>query len=296
VADRRALIVGGWQGRDKPFPQRVQSLTNRWKNIFKEDRYRFRGLNFRRMPAILHNPETSKLVGHLVEVSRATSETELLFYFVGHSVSSGEDDIRLVLGLDQQNQERTCSLSWLLGTIYSQTDVRKLVMILDTCHAGRTLQQFKALRDDAFAMFGTGSAYAFDANFSDSLLRALERPIHKNDQRIDRRAGGMTYKKVFEEARGRVISASVGSDSEQEPKCFGDYGETLLLKAPVSVPDEFNEFASIRTVYGRTFRLLEIIGHKKLTFEELRRVVCHDPFSFSVVRLMRSHSISRQNG
>jgi hypothetical protein len=110
VADRRALIVGGWQGRDKPSPQRVQSLTNRWKNIFKEDRYRFRSLKSKRMPAILHNPETSD--GHLVEMPKATNETELLFYFVGHSVSSGEDDIRLILGLDQEQQERTCSLSW----------------------------------------------------------------------------------------------------------------------------------------------------------------------------------------
>jgi hypothetical protein len=96
MADRRALIVGGWQGRDRPSPQRVKSITTRWKNIFNEDRYGFRSLKNSRMPAILHNPETSELVRHLEEARKITKETELLFYFVGHSVSLGEDDIRFL--------------------------------------------------------------------------------------------------------------------------------------------------------------------------------------------------------
>jgi hypothetical protein len=82
--DRRALVVGSWQGRDRPSPQRVQSITNRWKNIFKEDRYRFRNLKSKKMPTILHNPETADLINHLIGASKITSDTELLFYFVGH--------------------------------------------------------------------------------------------------------------------------------------------------------------------------------------------------------------------
>jgi len=276
VADRRAVIVGSWQGRDRPTPQRVRSITDRWKNIFKEDRYGFRGLKQRKTPPILHNPTTTDLIDHLVGASRVTSDTELLFYFVGHSVSSGEGDIRLILGVDQQKLDRYCTLSWLLSTINEQTQIRKLVIVLDTCHAGRTLQQFRLSQANVFAMFGTGDTYAFDANFSDGLLRALERPIHKNDQRIDRRAGGITYNKIFEEARGRVIGGSAESDLDQDPKSFGDYGGTLLLEAPVSVPDEFNEFASNRTVYGRSFRLLEIIRDSNPTFRELRGAVEQD--------------------
>jgi hypothetical protein len=135
------------------------------------------------------------------------------------------------------------------------------------------LENFRAARQSTFAMFGTGDTYAFEANFSDGLLRAFEQPFHKNDQRIDRRAGGMTYQKVFEEARRRVIS---GSSKEQDPKCFGDYGAELLLKAPVSVPDAFNIFASARSVYGRAFRLLQIIDEKNPTFDVLRNAVRRD--------------------
>jgi hypothetical protein len=291
VADRRALVVGSWlaKGRDRPSPQRVRSITDRWKGIFKENRYGFRGLKrTRAMPTILHNPMVRDLIDELTSASKVTDDTELLFYFLGHSVSVGENDIRLILGLGADEEDRSCSLTWLLDTIYDQTRIRKLVIILDTCHAGRTRQVFRPLRENSFAMFGTGDAYAFDANFSDGLLRALEQPIHKNDQRIDLRAGGMTYQKIFEDARRRVISRSAASDFQQDPRYFGDHGGELLLKAPLRVPDEFNAFASSRSIYGRVFRLLEIVRDKRPTLQELLDAVRDDP-----VFLLRRNSAGR---
>jgi hypothetical protein len=101
MADRRALVVGSWEGRDRPSPQRVRSISNRWKEIFKEGLYGFRGLRARHtMPTILHNPGWSQLSGELEHAWKVSADTDLLFYFVGHSVSSGENDLNLILGLD----------------------------------------------------------------------------------------------------------------------------------------------------------------------------------------------------
>lgn len=280
MTDRRALIVGSWlaKGRDQPSPQRVRSITGRWKAVFKEDRYGFRSLKNRRAsPVVLSNPTMTQLIGALESPSKITNDSELLFYFVGHSASVGDNDIRLILGVNEQGEDRSCLLSLLLHTIYDQTSISKLIFVLDTCHAGRTKAIFHPIREDSFAMFGGGDAYAYNANFSDGLLRALELPIHKRDQRIDQRARGITYLKVFEDAQRRVITGVSSSEAKQKPECFGDRGGELLLKAPVSVPDGFNDFASVRSIYGRIFRLLEIINVSNPTFDALRKSVCRDP-------------------
>jgi len=66
------------------------------------------------MPTTLHNPGWSELMGELEHAGNVSDDTELLFYFVGHSVSSGENDINLILGLDQEKRDRYCSLNWFL--------------------------------------------------------------------------------------------------------------------------------------------------------------------------------------
>lgn len=268
--DRRALIIGSWlaQGRDRPSPQRVRSLTDRWVKVFAEDRYTFRALvDPRAMPVPLHTPRAADLIAQLDDGQALSADTELLIYFVGHSVSSGENDVQLILGIDTHGRERFIALSSLLRAVEEHTPIRRLVVVLDTCHAGRTRETFRLIPGESFAMFATGDAYAFDAAFSDGLLRAFEQPLQKSDQRIDRRRGGITYRKVFEEARRRVL---FGAQASQEPKCFGDYGDAVLFEAPASVPLEFNPFVSSRSIYGWVYRLLEIVQSKKPTFEELR--------------------------
>jgi hypothetical protein len=276
VTDRRALIVGSWlaKGRDRPTPQRVNGITGRWKELFKEDRFGLRSLtNKRKHPSVFHNPTATELMSQLEAASRVEDDTELIFYFVGHSVSAAENDIKLILGLTPEGEDRSCSLSWLLHAVREQAQIKNLILILDTCHAGRTQSTLQAWGDNYFAMFAAGDAYAFDANFSDGLLKALEQPIRKNDQRIDRRAGGITYRKVFEEARRRVLAGHAGSGSPQDPICAGEYGAQVLLDVATEVPDEYNEFVSSRTVYGRVFSLLELIRDDKPTTNSLQSAI-----------------------
>jgi hypothetical protein len=205
--------------------------------------------------------------------SGLTEDTELLLYFVGHSVSAGENDIKLILGTDANDENRLYSLRLLLETIRDQTPIRKLVMVLDTCHCGRTRDVFRAIQINTFVMYATGSEYAFEANFSDNLLKTLEQPIRKNDQRIDRRVGGITYRKVFEDAQRRLLSDITASGYTQNPQCIGDYGSQILFQVPVEIPDAINEFASKRSIYGRLHCILDFVDRAKPTENELRSMM-----------------------
>jgi hypothetical protein len=276
VIDRRALVFGSWlaKGRDKPSRQRVLSILNRWDKLFKSREYKFKSLtNPQKRPLALKNPSRTDLLRHLDEDSRRiTSETEVVLFFLGHSVSVGENDVRLILGTDDNDEDRSISLSWLITTIEKETKIRRLVVILDTCHAGRAIDAFSATRERTYVMFAAGSAYAFDANFSDNVLRALEQPVQKNDQRIDRQKGGTTWQKIFQVARGRTLS-SAEDETVQAPISFGDYIGEVLLKAPVRVPQKFNEFASQRSIYGRLFAILHLIKNHHPTFARLTTLI-----------------------
>ncbi len=276
---RRALILGAWQapGRERPTPQKVRSLTERWVKLFAEDKYGFRSLgNPAAMPVPLHNPKSSELLSQLEDAQGLTADTELLVYFVGHSVSDGENDLKLILGASAEGKDRTVTLSWLLTTIRQHTPVRRLVVILDTCHAGRAREMLRMDGVEVFAMFATGDAYAFEADFSDGLLRTLEQPLQRRDQRIDRRAGGITYRKVFEDARRRVVLGSDRKGEHQDPRSFGEYANTVLLPAPIAVPTAYNAFASSRSIYARVFRLLQLVDRDRPTIDELRGAIDTD--------------------
>ncbi|ESX00685.1 hypothetical protein X769_22585 [Mesorhizobium sp. LSJC268A00] len=280
MADRRALVIGTWlaQGRDKPSPQKVKSITDRWTKLFAEDRYGFRSLGDRRaLPVPLQHPTRADLIHQFDGAQGVTDDTELFLFFLGHSVSEGNNDIRLILGVDKGGEDRTVSLSWLFKTVNRETPIRKLVVVLDTCHSGRTQETFHPSKERVFVMFSTGTSWAFDANFSDSLLRALEQPIQKSDQRIDRRSGGITWRKIFEEARRRVISAQSRLNPLQDPECFGGYTGEVLFKAPTRISTGFNAFASSRSIYGRVFRLLRIIAKDSPTSDALRASIRADP-------------------
>jgi hypothetical protein len=263
VVDRRAIIVGSWlsKGRNKPSPQRIGGITRRWSGIFNTDRYGWRStLDPESMPEPLHNPSKSDLFAHIMESRRVRNDTELLFHFVGHSTSVGDDDIALILSLDEDGENRVVRLSTLVN-IVRETFSGPLTFILDTCHAGRARSSFAPLRDRAFAMFSAGDAYAFNADFSDMLLRALEAPITKNDQRIDRKLGGMTYTKLFQDVRRRLIVSS--ATKQQDPVAFGDEGVRVILEASAIMGEQFNPFASTRSIYGRAREMLLLVGEGK---------------------------------
>jgi hypothetical protein len=276
MTDRRALIIGSWlaKGREKPSSQKIHSITDRWNKIFSQDWYEYRALkNKQSMPKPIHNPKLSDVIDQLRTADGVNADTELLIHFVGHSISVGEDDIDLILGTNKKGgDDRYCRLSLLVDITHQQSNFRRLVIILDTCHAGRTERSFQFIRKNTFAMFGTGDNYAFDASFSDGVLSALELDIKKNDQRIDRQAGGITYMKIFEDARRKVI----GTNSNQKPQYYGDYGDELIKFAPTVIPVQFNPFASSRSVYGRVYRLLQIIKRDSPDWRQLRAAINKD--------------------
>lgn len=276
-ADRRALIIGSWlaKGRSKPSRQRIVSISDRWSAIFQEDRYGYRSVgNQAAMPVPMHNPTRAQVVDHFDRARRVSAESELLIYFVGHSANRGAHDLELILGIDEDGEDKTMALTALLQEARNAR-FQRIICILDTCHAGRTKESFAELRDQSFAMFATGDAYAFEANFSDALLRAFEMPIRKNDQRVDRREGGITYNKLFQEARRRLVTGS--PKDSQEPICFGDLGNVVVEAAPRVVAEGYNVFASNRTIYGRIYIVLELLRDQGRSIDELMTVLRRHP-------------------
>lgn len=271
MADRRALVIGSWlaKGRNRPSHQRIRGLLDRWSNVFESDRFGFRDLRDpATRPVPLTNPRRSQIIEMIDDASRITNDTELLLYFVGHSVTAGEDDLSLILSVAEDGTDRTMLLSQLVGDL-RQKGIEKLICVLDTCHAGRTRTTFAQLREHSFAMFATGTAYAFEANFSDALLQSFEQPTRKSDQRIDRRAGGITYLKLFQEARRRLLQSHDPAKPTQNPISFGDLGNLVIEEAPNRIPDFYNRFASDRTIYGRLFIILEILRQRERSLADL---------------------------
>lgn len=276
--DRRALIIGSWlaKGRNKPSRQRITAISDRWEAIFREDRFGYRAVGDpAAMPVPLHTPTRAQVVEHLDNARRVRKDdSELLVYFVGHSVVSGAHELELILGVDQDGEDKTMTLTNLLQEA-RRAGFHRIICILDTCHAGTAQESFSELRDNSFAMFATGSAYAYDANFSDALLRALETQIRKNDQRVDRRHGGITYAKLFQEALRKVVTSPL--KGSQRPVCFGDLGNVVVEAAPRVVAESYNVFASERTIYGRVYLALERLVERRQSLEELTAALRRHP-------------------
>jgi len=261
MVDRRAVIVGSWQalGRDKPSQQRVRSITDRWSKIFDDDTYELRSLaNRQQKPVPRLNPTRGELLGELADHRRTSADTELLFHFLGHSVSRGADDIDLILKVED-GENTMLPLSQLIDAL-TRIPCGPLILILDTCHVGRTQPNFDQIRQRCYTMMATGSSYAYNADFSDGLLRAFEAPLRGKDQRIDRRAGGVTYAKMYQEATRRILTST--AKPMQQPIATGDMGSRVLITAPPIVPDSFSPLGSARTVYGRTYELLALIDER----------------------------------
>lgn len=275
MVDRRAIVIGSWLSKEESSlsNQKVVSITKHWTKIFKDESFSFKSLlNNNELPTPMHNPAIADITAQFEQATNISANTELLIYYLGDSTSSGPDDIELSLGEKSDGDKRTIEFSRLLAMKdYLPTKINRIVLILDTCHAGRTGEIFKDIDIDYFAMFASNSGYAFNANFTEGIFRAFEDPLRRRDQRVDRRNGGVTYNKIFEYATKYVLEQNKDNEYSQIPKCHGEYKGEILIEAPIIVPNEYVSSISNRTIYARVFRILEIIGENKIpSIRELR--------------------------
>jgi hypothetical protein len=271
TVDRRALLIGYWGPDEEPGPshQKIRGLLARWERALAlEGSYPFAALdNPAGSPVAYANPGRSHITQFLSETAVGVDANTLLFlYYVGHSRGHGENDIDLLLRYDRKLDKRFhISLRRLLEEV-AEAGFRKLILIIDSCHAGRSKHRINQFPHSYYAILSTGSAYAFDATFSERLLSTLERQPQRNDQRIDRKRQGFTYKKLFEVARAGFLRVSSGDKANsQQPDAFGNLGDEVIAHAPVAIPTAYNDFAGERTIYGRVFKMLSLIGSDPTT-------------------------------
>ncbi|MFN3878124.1 MAG: hypothetical protein ACK4MH_07090 [Brevundimonas sp.] len=274
MPDHRALIIGHWGLENEPGPsyQRIQGLASRLERaIGLESRYRFSSLEDReKSPNVLFNPERARIVSLLSDqVARVSENTLLMVHYVGHSRPKGDHDLDLTLRHDKKSDRKFyLSVSRLLEDV-REAGFKKFILSIDSCHSGRC-ERVVASFPNIFAMFGTGSNYAFEANFSERLIATLERPAQRQDQRISRRHGGVTLKKVFELSRASIIADGVNkSGYKQEPTSFGSLGDEVILAAPPQVPAGFHPFAGRRTIYGRMWTAMQLLAESPRSGEEV---------------------------
>lgn len=261
--DRRALVIGHW-GPDGTTPNnaRVRGITQRLEKVLgQEGSYPFLSMSGAPTgPDVLHNPSAAELTEKISDDPEQVNENSLLFiHYIGHAVGAGENDLRLRLRYKSKGgAPQYMNLSTMLN-IVRDGHFRKLVLILDCCHAGRTLQLYENFPQGSFVMLATGTGYAFNCDFSDSIIGTMERAPSKRDQRIDRQRQGFTYERLFEVARSPFVSKSLSD--ELLPKSFeGGLQHELIADAPVKITEEYNALIPKRTVYGRVFTCLELLS------------------------------------
>lgn len=261
--DRRALIIGHWGPEGtSPNNARVRGVTQRLEKVLGQNgTYPFKSMSGEANgPDVLHNPSAGELTQKISdEPENVNDDTLLLVHYVGHAVGDGNNDLRLRLRYKSKGgAPQYMNLSTLLN-IVRDGHFRKLVLVLDCCHAGRTLQLYEGFPQGSFVMLATGTGYAFNCDFSDSIIATLERAPSKRDQRIDRQRQGFTFERLFEVARSPFVSKSLGE--EFLPKRFdGGLQHELIADAPVRITEGYNDLVPRRTVYGRVFTCLEMLS------------------------------------
>lgn len=275
-AHRRALLFGHSSSdpERKPSRQRVQGLIQRFGRLLSEEsRYDFGNLtDGSGSPDSIINPTRAEIVELAGRALQVTNETLLLLYYVGHSTDFGLADVSLYLSTADGARDQTMSASELISE-FRRNGFSKIVLILDSCHTGRLEQSFAA-DANIYCMLGSGYGFAFNADFSEKIFSTLDRQLARRDPRIDRRLGGMTYRKIFESTLAHFQDSQLGEMGySQKPSQSGLLGDTVIIPAPEIVPDEYNHFADRRTVYGRLFTVLELAAVNVAGIDDFIRTV-----------------------
>lgn len=273
--DRRALIVGNWQSisHNGLSSSRVKSLVEKLQSLFdKSGQYPFGSLSDpARGPDVLLNPAMADLVKLVSDDASGINEDSLLmFYYIGNSRPHLDKDISIILRKDEKTgREATISISSLLEQV-SQSGFKNLVLVLDSCHAGRAISTIKGFPGRLYAMIASGDGYVFNADFSDRLITVLDRPPHKNDHRVDRSMKGVTLEKAFQVATGQLRNLKrIENYNRQSPSAYGELAKLVIREAELKPSNGYNVFAGDRTVYGRTFWILRMLRDVSMTPDQL---------------------------
>lgn len=272
--DRRALIIGSWHTGVKPNPNRVKGTVKKLKDLFSsQGGYPFSSIRNKNDESdLLINPRFSDII-HLIEDpdDDYTADTTVIIYFIGHSISHEQNDLKISLQENPRGSPKFVSLNYILQTL-TQHGIKNLVLFLDTCHAGRTGETVANFQGECLLITSSGTSYSFDANFSNRLIEVLQREPHRADQRVDRSKEAITFKRVYEVTRARMMQLD-GLDEQSLPHIFGELSQDILRAAPALVPTGRNKFASSRTIYGRVFEILNLLKDAPLNRAELMNAI-----------------------
>lgn len=270
--DRRAILIGCWHGFRPPFSQKTRGLVGRMGRALSGELFAAVALNgIEKDPTTLFNPSLGQIVNELEAIqNRPTAQTELIFYYLGHSVPCDNNGLNISIGQraqisgetanEQDPELRPISLQKVLNQFVDH-GFQKITMILDTCHSGRVVKEVGSTIEDYVIMTSAGSSYSYDADFSNALIPVIERPVTPKDQRVDRRLRGITFRRLFESARARLPDDRLRNPDEA-PVIGGPREDEVFHAVPLNVPEHINRYASSRSIYYRVFSLLEILADK----------------------------------
>ena len=268
---RRALVVGQWPvgGVLGPKSQTVQALLRRWSAVMAPDGiFPCNGISGTLgSPCTFENISWVEFVQLLEDAPSHQDDEELLFfYFFGHALPGpiGEANLEFK-GRDEKNATYRSSADVIREI--ERLDFSRVIVIIDSCHAGRTRPNFGDPTVSHFFCSSTGTSYTQNAEFTDTFLSELERPIKRNDFRIDFEQGGITIEKLISRCTLQLRRRGV-SDADL-PRARGDLRKAVIRRVSGTVPAGFNPLAASSSIYGRTFALLSLISTQDIRQEQL---------------------------
>ncbi|MFN3261016.1 MAG: hypothetical protein ACE37J_10690 [Pikeienuella sp.] len=268
---RRALIVGQWPigGVLGPKSQTVQALLRRWDTATSAGGV-FPCLG---VDGTAEGDRTFENISwvefvQLIEDAphRRNDEEFLFFYFFGHALPGKVGEANLEFKGRAEKSASYRSSAEVIREI-ERLEFERVIVVIDSCHAGRTRPAFADPTVSHFFCSSTGTRYTQNAEFTETFLTELERPIRRNDFRIDFDEGGITIGKLV--GRCKVQLRRRGVQDTDLPRTSGDLTNTVVRQVSGTVSSQFNPLAATSSVYGRTHSLIEFISENDLREEQL---------------------------
>ena len=277
--DRRALIIGCWDPLRPPSPQKIRGVVDRVARAYTGPIIScgsFDGADDE--PTKLYNPSYAEILQQIEQVlHQPTADTQLFLYYVGHSVPSAENDLSISLGQrsqilnssanDTEIEMRPVRLSKILDEL-AERGFSNVIAVFDTCHSGRAVDVTAGVFQDYVVMTSTGTAYAYNAEFSDAYIATLERPLHAKDQRVDKSVRAITFKRIFQFAKSRLDSGRSG-DPASTPCISGPLMDAVALEVPLEIPRGYNSLAQSRSIYHRVREIVKLLDGRRVSLSDL---------------------------